>query len=391
MSKLLISCDEFIYEHDGRYYAANQEKFELFERYLRVFDTIRLVCRCGKEKELKSNRVPLDQDSRIEIIPVPMFHGIKEYACNYFRVGRSLHNICDGCDAAIIRIPSTLAIRVGYLVIRSVIPYACEVVYDAEDGWRGYKGLSRLAWKRIDQQMRELCSKADGVSCVTEHYLQRHYFSKKDGAFTGHYSSLALDKSFYGQPRLFPKEHVFVIAHLANQIGEQSAKGHKETIEAVKILKERGIEVRVKFAGNNRLGGVERFKQYAAELGVSNEVEFVGFLSREGVGRLLSEADLFVMPTRAEGLPRVIIEAMAKGLPCVTTPVSGNPELIEQHFLVPYEDVENLANRIEELCLSKEFYEETSKINFERSKKYEASILQARRDSFYAKLKEKTV
>lgn len=391
MSKLLISCDEFIYEHDGIYYAANQEKYDLFERYLRVFDTIRLVCRCGKEQDLKSNRVPLNQDSRIEIVPVPMFHGIKEYACAYFRVGRSLYNICEGCDAAIIRIPSTLAIRVGYLVIRSGIPYACEVVYDAEDGWRGYKGLSRLAWKRIDQQMRELCSNADGVSCVTEHYLQRHYFSKKNGAFTGHYSSLALDKIFYGQPRLFPKEHVFVIAHLANQIGEQSAKGHKETIEAVKILKERGIEVRVKFAGNNRLGGVERFKHYAEELGVSNEVEFVGFLSREGVGSLLSEADLFVMPTRAEGLPRVIIEAMAKGLPCVTTPVSGNPELIEQHFLVPYEDVENLANRIEELCLSKELYEETSKINFERSKKYEASILQARRDSFYAKLKEKTV
>ncbi len=389
MAKLLLVCDDFLYSFRGNFYSLNQEKYDFYQRYLRVFDNIRLVCRCQEETDLNKERIALNSETRIEVIPVPMFHGIKEYAFAYYSVGKSLHNICDGCDAAIIRIPSTLAIRVGYLVLRSGIPYACEVVYDAEDGWRGYKGLSRFAWKRIDQQMRELCSNADGVSCVTEHYLQRHYFSKKGGAFTGHYSSLALDKSFYSQPKLFPKEHIFVIAHLANQIGEQSAKGHKETIEAVKILKQRGIEVSVKFAGNDRFGGVERFKQYAAELGVSNEVDFVGFLSREGVSQLLSEADIFVMPTRAEGLPRVIIEAMAKGLPCVTSPVSGNPELIDEHFLVPYENVRMLADRIEELCKDKVIYEETSKVNFERSKQYEASILQKRRDSFYRQLKDK--
>lgn len=388
MKKLLLACDDFLYSNNGRFYAASQEKYDFYQRYLRVFDKLRLVCRCQEESELKNSRVPLDADVRIEVTPVPMFHGPKEYAKLYFSVGRALNRVTEGCDAAILRIPSTVAIRVGKNVLRSKMPYACEVVYDAEDGWRGYTGISRLAWKRIDKQMRHLCSSANGVSCVTEKYLQQHYFSDKQGAFKEHYSSLALDKSFYSGAKSFPVGRELVIAHISNQVGEQSAKGHRQTIEAIKILKDRGVNVIVKFAGNDHFGGIAKFRKYAEDMGVANRVEFLGFLNREGINSLLSEADLYVMPTMAEGLPRVIIEAIAKGLPCITTPVSGNPELVDEHFLVDYYDTITLADKIEELTKDASLYEATSKANFERSWKYEASVLEKRRDDFYGKLKQ---
>lgn len=95
---------------------------------------------------------------------------------------------------------------------------------------------------------------------------------------------------------------------------------------------------------------------------------------------------MYVMPTMAECLPRVIIEAMSKGLPCITTPVSGNPELVSSHFLVDYYDIMTLADRIAELVENKELYERASKENFERSWDYEASVLQERRDEFYRNL-----
>lgn len=388
MPKLLLACDDFLYRNNGRFYAASQEKYDFYQRYLRVFEKLRLACRCQEELELKNSRVPLDTGSRIEITPVPMFHGPKEYAKLYFSVGKALNCVTEGCDAAILRIPSTVAIRVGKYVLKSKIPYACEVVYDAEDGWRGYTGISRLAWKRIDKQMRHLCSGANGVSCVTEKYLQQHYFSNKQGAFKEHYSSLALDKSFYGGVKSFPVGHEFVIAHISNQVGEQSAKGHIQTIDAMRILKDRGVKVIVKFAGNDHFGGIAKFRKYAEDMGVSDRVEFLGFLNRDGINSLLSEADLYVMPTKAEGLPRVIIEAIAKGLPCVTTPVSGNPELVDEHFLVDYYDTVTLADRIEELTKDASLYEAISKANFGRSWKYEASVLEKRRDDFYSKLKQ---
>lgn len=389
MAKLLLVCDDFLYSNNGIYYAANQEKYNFYQRYLRVFERMRLVCRCEEEKEVKKNRVSLGLDERIEITPVPMFHGPKQYLKVFFSVGKALNNVTDGCNAAILRIPSTIAQRAGKKVIKNKISYACEVVYDAEDGWRGYKGLSRIAWKRIDKQMRSLCANADGVSCVTEFYLQRHYYSKKADFFTSNYSSLALDKSFYGHPKVFQHDKECLIAHIANQVGEQSAKGHKQTIEAVRKLKDRGIRVKVKFAGNDHNGGIELFKQFARDMGVDNYVEFLGFQNREGINKLLSEADIYVMPTKAEGLPRVIIEAMSKGLPCITTPVSGNPELVNEHFLVDYFDTTALADRIDELINNASLYEETSKENFERSLQYEASILEKRRDDFYGKLKQR--
>ncbi len=230
---------------------------------------------------------------------------------------------------------------------------------------------------------------ADGVSCVTERYLQQHYFPTNPNAFTSFYSSLALPETFYSGPRSFSQKGTHVIAHIANQVEFNGRKGQNELLYTIKELRHKGVSVKLKFAGKDYHNGVERLHRLAAELGVEEMVEFVGFLSREELDSFLNYADLFVMPTKAEGLPRVIIEAMAKGLPCITTPVSGNPELIEDHFLVPYNDIVTLAERVEELCSNAELYERTSRTNFERSKRYEASLLQKKRDDFYMRLREK--
>lgn len=386
MAKLLLSCDDSIFLNDGRYYAASQEKMDFYQRYLRVFDKLRLVTRCEVDKPMKQDRIPLDVDSRIEYIAVPEFHGPQQYAKVYFRVGNVLRHITEGCDAAVLRIPSTIAMRVGKKVMRKGLPYACEVVFDAEDAWRGSKGLNAQIWKKIDGDMRRLCSSADGVSCVTEHYLQQHYFSNKPQSFSSHYSSLALDKTFFGNAKTYPNHQPFIIAHTSNQVAFNGRKGYNQIIEALKKLKEKDVAVKVRFAGKEYQDGVTRLNAYAQQLGVDKMVEFVGFLNRKELDSFLTDADMYVMPTMAEGLPRVIIEAMSKGLPCITTPVSGNPELVSSHFLVDYYDTQTLAGRIEELTTNSQLYEQISKENYERSLQYEASVLERRRDGFYGKL-----
>ena len=390
MSKLLMSCDDRIVFHQGHYYASSAERMEFYQRYLRVFDSVRLVCRCEEERDLRDTWVPIETDPRIEIVPIPIFHGPKEYFRVYWEIGHITRDVTKGCEAAILRIPSTIALRVGRTVMRSQIPYACEVVFDAVDGWKGEKGINRLLWKRIDKQMRDLCAKADGVSCVTENYLQQHYYSTNVNAFSSHYSSLSLPLSFYTGSRVFPTHRPFVIAHIANQVQFNGRKGHSELLRAVSLLKKKGIITKVRFAGRDYYGGIAKLQGLSKSLGVEDQVEFVGYLNRESLNHFLDDSDLFVFPTRAEGLPRVIIEAMAKGLPCTTTPVSGNPELIDSHFLVPYENIDMLADRIEELLTMPDVYEQASCVNYERSQKYEASFLQTRRDEFYSKLKECT-
>ena len=382
-----MSCDDYLYRHEGCYYAASQEKYDFYQRYLRIFDELRLVCRCEELQELKKNNVALNMDTRIEVIPVPMFHGPLQYTHHYFGVGKSIRKIADGCDAAVLRIPSTLAMRVSKHVQKSHIPYVCEVVYDGEDGWKATTGLTRMLWKKIDKDMRRICAVADGVSCVTEYYLQRHYYSKKTDSFTSHYSSLALEKSFFSAPKSYPHRNTIIIAHVANQIGFNGRKGNLELIKALSLLKKKNYNIKVRFVGEIRDESASKVMEFATQYEVDKSIEFTGYLSRQELETLLSEVDLFVLPTKAEGLPRVIIEAMAKGLPCITTPVSGCPELIEDHFLVDYDDVSTLAERIKELIDNPQLYEQTSRNNFERSWQYEASVLEKRRDEFYRKLK----
>lgn len=390
MSCLLLSCDAYIYRHSGRYYVLGDDQLRFFLRYLRVFDRLRVACRTMDVTSLPEGMVEV-ADGRIDVVAVPFFQGPWQYARQYRRIGRALRGVADGCDAAIFRLPSTTAQRVADCYRPTGRPYACEIVYDAGDAWRGTSALiPRLLWKRIDTTMRRTSAGAEGVSCVTERYLQQHYFSTRPGAFTAHYSTLELPASFFGAPRRFPQRRTLTLVDVANQITFHSRKGFKQIIEAMALLHKEGIEVNAKFVGESRDDGVARLLDYAFQLGVGEQLDCTGYLSRAQLSALLDAADLFVLPTFAEGLPRVLIEAMAKGMPAISTPVSGNPELLPAHYLVAYEDVPTLALRIKELVTQPEAYEQASRENFARSQQYEASILETRRDAFYRNLLERT-
>lgn len=383
-----MSCDDSVYCYNGKYYAGSQDEYDFYQRYLRVFEKLRLVTRCVMEKDLKKSRVELS-DKRIEYIPIPLFSGPKQYAKQYYKIGRLLRNITDGCDAAVLRLPSTIGQRVCGKVMTSGIPYATEIVYDAKDGYGNERNLvNKLLWYIIHHQMQRACAAARGVSCVTERYLQQHYFSTLPDAFTSHYSSLALPKEFYLAPRKYPQKEILTIVHVSNQVQFNGRKGYNEIITAIKILKDRNVYVHVNFIGPDYQNGFALLSDLAKTLGVEDRVHFLGWASRQQLSYYLDSSDLYVMPTTSEGLPRVIIEAMAKGLPCITTPVSGNPELITDHFLVDYKDINTLADRIEELIRDKELYESTSADNFNRSLQYESSILEKRRDEFYTQLRD---
>lgn len=387
--KLLLACDDYIYYNNGKYYAASQEKANFYSRYLRVFDELRLVARCKHENSIKNGRVLLD--NKIDYIPLPFFQGPLQYAKTYFKIGKILHDVTDGCHAAILRLPSTVAMRITEQIKHAKLPLATEIVYDAHDGFTSESNIVRkLLWKFIDIKMRKICYSACGVSCVTQSYLQRRYYSKIKDAFYSSYSSLDLPNEFYTQKRLFPKKNVFVIVHVANQIEYNGRKGHIELLKVLKLILDMGVAVKIKFVGADYFGGINKLKNLANRMGISENIDFLGYLGREELSSLLDICDLFVLPTKAEGLPRVVIEAMAKGLPCITTIVSGNSELLPSEYLFEYDDIAGMSNKIYELITSKEKYEQASDINFKKSQEYASSILEYRRDKFYTELKNRT-
>lgn len=127
---------------------------------------------------------------------------------------------------------------------------------------------------------------------------------------------------------------------------EQMYKGHDVLIQAASALTARGRDVVVRIAGDGRYHSA--LEQMAAEIRPRPVVEFLGHLAgSESLQQEMQHADLFVLPSRTEGYPRVLVEAMALGLPCLATSVGAVSELLPQELLVPPDDPLAIADAVE--------------------------------------------
>lgn len=98
------------------------------------------------------------------------------------------------------------------------------------------------------------------------------------------------------------------------------------------------------------IGGLrEPLEQRAAELGIADRITWLGKVPHDEVGWVMSTGDVFVLPSLSEGLPTVVCEAMACGLPVVATAVDGTPEIVDDPatgLLVRPHDAEGLADAL---------------------------------------------
>jgi len=87
----------------------------------------------------------------------------------------------------------------------------------------------------------------------------------------------------------------------------------------------------------------------AQELGIRDRVVFLGWQSRQQIVESYKESNVFLFPSRHEGMPNALLEAMASGLPVVATCIAGSEELVlegETGYLVPAEDIEALQGKL---------------------------------------------
>jgi glycosyltransferase involved in cell wall biosynthesis len=131
-------------------------------------------------------------------------------------------------------------------------------------------------------------------------------------------------------------------------------KGIHDLLEAVAKARGRVPGMKVYCGGN---GDVEDARHRVAQLGISANVEILGWVSGAQKEALLRRCGIFVLPSYNEGLPMAIIEAMAAGMAIVSTPVGGIPELVDDGVngrLVPPGDVASLAAALTELAADPE-------------------------------------
>ena len=125
----------------------------------------------------------------------------------------------------------------------------------------------------------------------------------------------------------------------------EPVKNHRLLFEAARLLVRRGMPFRLRLAGDGVLRA--ELERLASGLGLAEHVEWLGY--REDMAALLAEADIAVLTSVKEGIPRAVLEAMAMALPVVATDVPGTREAVregETGFLVPLADAGALADRL---------------------------------------------
>lgn len=151
-------------------------------------------------------------------------------------------------------------------------------------------------------------------------------------------------------PRQPAKDGTFKILTIARLVEK---KGVEYGIRAVANLIKSGINIQYNIVGNGPL--IKELQQLIQKINVSNNVKILGWKEQKEVIQLLDSNHIFLAPSITsqkgdqEGIPTVIMEAMAMGLPVVSTYHSGIPELIEDGvsgFLVPERDVDNLTEKL---------------------------------------------
>jgi glycosyltransferase involved in cell wall biosynthesis len=270
-------------------------------------------------------------------------------------------------------------------------PYGVEVVGDPYDvfapGAVKHPLRPFFRWW-FPLQLRRQCAGACAAAYVTEHTLQRRY-PPAEGSFSTHYSSIELpDMACVPQSR--PVRHsgspfrLVTVGSLA-----QLYKAPEVLIDAIGICVRDGINLNLVIVGDGKHR--PELETRARSLGLGERVHFLGQLpSGESVRSELDRADLFVLPSRQEGLPRAMIEAMARALPCIGSTVGGIPELLPLEDLVPAGDGAMLARRIREVVSDPARMAQMSARNLEKAKEYREGTLRTRRSEFYLRVKEQT-
>jgi glycosyltransferase involved in cell wall biosynthesis len=149
------------------------------------------------------------------------------------------------------------------------------------------------------------------------------------------------------QPRTDGPLRIVTVASLSPR------KGHRDLIHALEALRVTGIDASATFVG---VGPEEpTLRRLASELALDDRVVFAGM--RPDPRPFLTAADVFVLPSYAEGFSNALLEAMASGLPAVATDVGGNAEAIvdgEGGAIVPPGDVPALARTLAVLAHDRE-------------------------------------
>ncbi len=390
MNVLVVLDYGFLRTPDGAVWSVVGMAYSFWARYLEVFDSVRVAARIS-EVAAAEPRWRRADGPHVSFAAIPPYRGPLQYALRRRRIRRAAARSFHPGDAVILRVGSVLADALLPGLRKTGHPYAVEVIGDPWDTFSPgamAHPLRPLFRRWFSHRLRAQCWGAGAAAYVTEEALQRRYPAAPGSLMTG-FSDVELPpEAFVAAPRPARAGRQGASILTVGTL-EQLYKSQDVLIDAVGREVRDGQDLRLVFVGDGQYRAA--LEEQARREGLGDRVRFLGWLpGGPSVRSVLDMADLFALPSRQEGLPRAMVEAMARGLPCVGSTVGGIPELLPPEDLVPPGDAAALARKIREIVTDPGRLARMSARNLEKARGYRNEALADRRRAFYRHVRRLT-
>ncbi len=381
----VIALDGRFGLHQGRPASHHLTYDRFWTRYLEVFSSVTVI---GRLFDTEDNSAHPVEGPGVTFFPLRGYANPTEFFLNRRQITEEILRAVPADAAVIARVPSVSGTLLLQAMQRAGRPYAVEVVADPQDAFAPGAFSHRLRpvfryW--FPRQLRKQCAGAQAAAYVTADALQRRYPCPFHAVGVSDVNIPV--ETLSPTPRQFSAGGPRTLLSVGSMA--QLYKSQDVLIDAVAQCISEGLELRLEFVGDGRHRDDLRLR--AADLHLGGRVRFWGQLpAGEAIRERLDSADIFVLPSRQEGLPRAMVEAMARALPCIGSTVGGIPELLPEEDMVPPGDRQALARKIHEVATDPVRLSAMSARNLLLAGDYRADLLDEKRREFYRHVRDIT-
>lgn len=383
----LFCFDGPLYRDKDGVYCSVTLTDEMFQRYMNHVDELFIIVRTFSidETYIELNLSPITL-SNVKIVEVGNFNTIRGYLMERRNAKKELFEYVNQADMIFARMPSNISNLILDIANKIHKPYLVEVGGCAWDGFWNYSMLGKIIAPLMYFNARKNIKKAQFATYVTKQFLQKRYPNKRICTDCSNVYLPFIDENVLKE-RLKKIESMdmkhITIGQTINSI-DVKYKGEHLMFPIMEKLKKQGVYVKFEIVGS---GTGEFLIKEANKYNVRDQIEFLGTMRKEELLEWYKSIDIYVHPSKQEGLPRAVIEAMSTGCPAIGSNIAGIPELLcPECMFNPNNNNQILKTFM--MIIDNEKLKEKAILNSKRSEKYNINLLEQRRNDMFAKYKE---
>ena len=370
------------FEYQNEYYSTTFSREVIAARYLSVFEDLNVFASIYPGDARTPDSMVQSSGNGVKFVFQKSFKRKLDFLFKRAAIKTELGDFLSQMDGAIIRLPSTLGLIACEVCKTLHRPYLVEAVGCPWESLWNHSWPGKLLAPTTFLRTRRCIGNASHVVYTSREFLQKRYPTK--GQHT-HCSNVALSEF---DDSILKRRHERAVdkagATVIGSCGQIDIvfKGHGLVVEAISLLNKEGYDFRYELVGG---GNPDYIMGVARKLGVADRITVLGMKRREDVLRWLDTLDIYAQPSMTEGLPRALVEAMSRAVPCFGAATGGIPELLSARCLFANRSVKSLMETLKAVDAHRlEISEEV----YQRSKEYDAVRVESRRASMLKEFKE---